>query len=87
MLAKTPEPPYYAVIFSSLRTDGDNDYTEMVKKMVDLAKTQIGFLGVESVRRELGITVSYWKDLNSIKNWKNNSEHKIAQAKGKLEWY
>ena len=55
--------------------------------MVDLAKTQIGFLGVESVRRELGITVSYWKDLNSIKNWKNNSEHKIAQAKGKLEWY
>ena len=87
MIAKTPNPPYFAVIFSSIRTDEENSYSEMVKKMVDLAKTQAGFLGIESAREELGITVSYWKNLDSIKNWRNNSEHKIAQAKGKSVWY
>lgn len=87
--AETPEPPYYAVIFSSERTEGDNGYEEMGEKMVRLVSKQNGFLGAESVRGEngFGITVSYWDSLDSIKNWKENMEHKIAQDKGKREWY
>lgn len=87
-ISKTPEPPYYAVIFSSQRTDGDRNYGRMADKMVELASQQEGFLGIESARDEdLGITVSYWDSLQSIKNWKENSAHKIAQAKGKTDWY
>ena len=87
MIAKTPTPPYYAVIFSSIRTEEDNGYSEMADKMIGLAKQQEGFLGIESARNELGITVSYWKDLESIKKWKENSEHKLAQSQGRKEWY
>lgn len=87
MIAKTPTPPYYAVIFTSIRTDSHLDYDEMANKILELAKKQSGFLGVESVRNELGITVSYWTDLKSIKKWKENSDHKIAQERGQSEWY
>ena len=87
MTAKTPTPPYYAVIFTSTRTSGDNGYAEMADKMLKLAARQDGFLGVESAREELGITVSYWKDLESITNWKENIEHAIARKKGKTDWY
>ncbi len=87
MIADTPKPPYYAVIFSSIKAEIENGYSEMADLMVQLAKTQEGFLGVESARNELGITVSYWKDLESITNWKQNSEHLIAQDKGRKEWY
>ncbi|WP_457618884.1 antibiotic biosynthesis monooxygenase family protein [Lutibacter sp.] len=87
MIAKTPKPPYYAVIFSSIRTEGDKGYSEMANKMVELARLQEGFLGVESAREELGITVSYWTDLNAIKKWKENAEHLIAREKGRKEWY
>jgi heme-degrading monooxygenase HmoA len=87
MIAKTPKPPYYAVIFTSERTEGDHGYFSMAEKIVALAETQPGFLGLESARSETGITVSYWKDLISIKKWKENSEHLIAQEKGKSIWY
>ena len=87
MIAMTPTPPYYAVIFSSIRKKGDNGYNKMAEVMVQLASKQDGFLGVESVSEELGITVSYWKDLDSIKKWKENEKHKVAQIKGKSEWY
>jgi heme-degrading monooxygenase HmoA len=87
MIASTPEPPYYAVIFSSVRTEKFDGYSEMADLMVKLASTQEGFLGVESARNELGITVSYWKDLESIKKWKQHSDHLIAQSKGRTEWY
>ncbi|MDR7240565.1 antibiotic biosynthesis monooxygenase family protein [Neobacillus drentensis] len=86
--AITPEPPYYAVIFSSQRTEGNNGYGEMADKMVELASKQKGFLGVESARDDvLGITVSYWDSLESIKNWKENAAHIVAQEKGKSIWY
>lgn len=86
--AKTPKPPYYAVVFTSQRTDGDRGYGEMAKKMEELASQQQGFLGVESVRdSRLGITVSYWDSLDAIRIWKENSAHKFAQEKGKEEWY
>jgi len=87
IIAKTPKPPYYAVIFTSLRTDGDNGYTAMATRMVELAKQQPGFLGVESAREAVGITVSYWSDLESIKSWKANAEHQVAQQRGRKEWY
>lgn len=88
VITKTPEPPYYAVIFSSQRTDGDNGYGAMATKMVELASKQPGFLGVESARDEqLGITVSYWDSIDAIQAWKEHSAHIIAQEKGKFEWY
>ena len=87
MIAKTPEPPYFAVIFTSIKTPRDEGYNEMAEKMIALAAKQEGFLGVEAARNEIGITVSYWKDVASIKKWKEISEHKIAQEKGKTTWY
>ena len=75
--------PYYAVIFTSIVTKNTEGYSEMAIKMEDLAKTQSGFLGIESAREAVGITVSYWESLEAIKAWKQNSEHLIAQQKGK----
>jgi len=87
MIAETPQPPYYAVIFTSVRTEGDNGYSEMADRMVEIASQQDGFLGVESARNELGITVSYWRDLEAIRKWKEHAEHSIAREKGRSEWY
>ncbi|KPP99438.1 antibiotic biosynthesis monooxygenase [Marinobacter sp. HL-58] len=86
-IANTPKPPYYAVIFSSHRTDGDNGYAEMAEQMVNLAAEQPGFLGIESARECLGITVSYWESLEAIRNWKQNAEHQEAQRLGHQQWY
>lgn len=88
-LATTPKPPYYAVIFTSLRTDGDHGYDQMAARMVELAGQQPGFLGVESVRDDagLGITVSYWESEDAIRRWKTQAEHRVAQEKGRAQWY
>ncbi len=85
-LSTTPKPPYYAVIFSSVRTPGDNGYAHMAKRMVELATQQPGFLGFESARQEIGITVSYWSSLAAIKAWKEHAAHLEAQGRAK-EWY
>jgi heme-degrading monooxygenase HmoA len=87
MIATTPTPPYYAVIFTSIRTHVDEGYEEMAIKMVELAQQQHGYLGVESARNETGITVSYWKDLQSIKQWKQQTDHLLAQQLGRQKWY
>jgi len=87
MIANTPKPPYYAVIFTSLRTPGDNGYGDMARQMEELAKQQAGYLGIESAREELGITVSYWSSLEAIKAWKANVDHLGAQAMGRSQWY
>ena len=87
MIAKTPRPPYYAVIFTTTRTEGDNGYGETAKQMAELAATMPGYLGAESARQDIGITVSYWKDLESIKNWKYQMEHTEARDKGREIWY
>jgi heme-degrading monooxygenase HmoA len=86
--AKTPEPPYYAVIFTSQRTQGDRGYAAMAQRMVELAAQQPGFLGVESARGAdgLGITVSYWSSEEAIAAWKALLEHKPAQEAGKRVW-
>ncbi|WP_318512367.1 antibiotic biosynthesis monooxygenase family protein [Photobacterium leiognathi] len=87
LLANTPKPPYYAVIFTSVRTAGDNGYREAANRMIELAEQQPGYLGAESAREDVGITVSYWADLESIKNWKANTEHREAQKTGRKLWY
>lgn len=87
LIANTPEPPYYAVIFSSLRNDDIEGYAETAARMVELAARQTGFLGVESAREDLGITISYWSDLASIKKWKAHAEHLEAQKLGIEKWY
>ena len=79
--------PYYAVIFTSRQTENIEGYTEMAELMETLAKQQPGFLGIESARNEIGITVSYWQSLESIKNWKANLDHLVAQKKGREQWY
>lgn len=87
MIAKTPKPPYYAVIFTNTRTSGDGGYESMAQEMVKLASKQEGFLGHESAREEVGITVSYWESLNAIKNWKMQTDHMLAQKFGREKWY
>ena len=87
MIASTPQPPYYAVIFTSLRTNINEGYNDMTDLMVELAKQQEGYLGHESARNEIGITISYWKSLNAIRQWKENAEHLLAQKLGKEKWY
>ncbi len=87
MIAETPQPPYYAVIFTSIRTEVDRGYSEMANRMTELAQLQDGFLGVESAREETGITVSYWRDLESIRKWRDNAEHTFAREKGRSVWY
>tara|TARA_R110002167_G_scaffold13570_10_gene56241 strand:+ start:1777 stop:2085 length:309 start_codon:yes stop_codon:yes gene_type:complete len=79
--------PYYSVIFTSTRTDGDNGYSEMALKMEDLARQQPGFLELESARSEVGITISYWESLEAIADWKANTDHLMAQRKGIKDWY
>lgn len=84
--ATTPQPPYYAVIFTSVRTEGDNGYGETAKQMLELASIQPGFLGFETARQEIGISVSYWSTLEAIKAWKENAAHGQAQNRAK-DWY
>ena len=79
--------PYYAVIFTSTQTNTTLGYEDMAKQMESLAKQQPGFLGVESARNDVGITVSYWRSLEAIKNWKQQLEHLQAQQLGKTKWY
>ena len=97
MIANTPKPPYYAVIFTSVRTDVAEGYGDTATRMVELAHGQPGFLGVESARDShsdqyagagpLGITVSYWESVEAIRNWKQHAEHLIAQQTGRDRWY
>ena len=91
-LAATPRPPYTAVIFTSLRTEGDHGYGAMSAAMEALAREQPGYLGIESVRagqsvESLGITVSYWVDEDAARAWKQVARHLTAQRRGRDTWY
>jgi len=87
MIARTPSPPYFAVIFTSIKRPNDIGYFEMAKRMEELVVKQPGYLGHESARDGLGITVSYWESLEAIAAWKELSHHKTAQELGKDSWY
>lgn len=78
---------YYAVIFTSIRTDGDKGYAAMAVEMEKLARRQPGFIGMESARDQVGITVSYWETLEDIARWKSQADHLVAQQKGRSDWY
>ncbi|MGW1030457.1 antibiotic biosynthesis monooxygenase family protein [Streptomyces sp. NPDC002577] len=88
-----PEPafetPYYAVIFTSVRTEGDGGYGETAARMEELVKDVPGFLGMDLARTPggLGITVSYFRDEDAIKEWRSDMEHRAAQKRGREEWY
>ena len=86
--ASTPEPPYYAVIFTSQRTPDDHGYEAMADRMGEIAKQMPGYLGIESTRGAdgLGITVSYWRSEADIVNWKRQVDHQAAQEQGKKQW-
>jgi heme-degrading monooxygenase HmoA len=86
-IAQTPRPPYYAVIFTNELNDNTEGYEKTAKRMVELAEQQPGFLGFESARDGIGISVSYWQDLDSIKQWKQQTEHELAQSMGIKQWY
>ncbi|MEO6276357.1 antibiotic biosynthesis monooxygenase [Roseateles sp.] len=88
-MSALPEPPYYAVIFTSQRTAVDGGYGDMADHMAALAAEQPGYLGVESTRGEdgLGITVSYWRSTDDIAAWRRNAEHKVARDTGRSDWY
>ncbi len=79
--------PYYAVIFTSTQTEQIDGYEKMAIEMENLARKQHGFLGIDSARNDVGITVSYWESLEAIKNWKLQSDHLMAQQKGRSDWY
>lgn len=89
VFAPTPQPPYYAAIFTSQRTAGDQGYGAMADRMLELAGQQPGYLGAESVRdaHGFGITVSYWSSEAAIRDWKQHAEHQVAQAQGHARWY
>lgn len=88
-IASTPRPPYYAVIFTSIRNSGGPEYEAMAARMAALAASQPGYLGLESVRQQdgLGISVSYWQSEAAIEAWRANAEHQLAQEAGKRTWY
>jgi len=86
--ALTPEPPYTAVIFTSVRTEGDRGYAVMAQRMDALAAEQPGYLGIESAREgDFGFTASYWVDEPAAAAWKQVAEHLVAQARGRDVWY
>jgi len=88
-IANTPEPPYYAVLFTNIRAEDDEGYAEVAARVLEAAFNQPGFLGIESTRKEggLGITVSYWADLDAVRQWKTQVDHQEAQRLGKKRWY
>lgn len=88
MIAETPQPPYYLVTFTSIRSPGDQGYAEAARRMLELAREQPGFLGVESARDDgLGITLSYWQSEEAILAWRRHAEHAAVREKGRESWY
>lgn len=79
--------PYYAVIFTSVLNENIQGYDEMTDYMMQLVHQQPGFLGVDSARDKIGITVSYWNSLEAIDNWRTNLQHQSAKNQGKGKWY
>ena len=86
-IANTPDPPYYAVIFTAIYSANHEGYPEMAAQMRTLVDKQPGFLGYESATEDLNITISYWQDLNAIANWKEQIDHQKAQQQGRALWY
>ena len=87
MIAQLPAPPYYAVIFTTVLSEHTEGYEEMAKEMETLAKAQPGYLGIDTARAAIGITVSYWESLEAISAWKHHIAHTKTKAQGRNQWY
>jgi heme-degrading monooxygenase HmoA len=85
----TPEPPFYAVIFTATHTDDTEGYAEKAERMYELASAMPGFIGIEAASMESGgeISVTYWRDEESIREWKADADHLVAQQLGKERWF
>jgi heme-degrading monooxygenase HmoA len=89
-ISKTPEPPYYAVVFTSINADVDHtEHVEMSARLVQRASTYEGFLGIEAARNSdgTGVAAVYWQDLDSMRAWAQDPEHQVAKRKGREIWY
>lgn len=87
MIAQTPKPPYYAVIFTSYLVENTEEYQQISLELEQLAEKQDGFLGFEAARDGMGLFISYWKDEEAIREWKKEMSHQMAQKRGREEWY
>ncbi|MFF1447524.1 antibiotic biosynthesis monooxygenase family protein [Streptomyces sp. NPDC058274] len=83
------EPPYYAVVFTSVRTEESDGYGETGERMEELVRGVPGFLGMDHARTPggLSITVGYFKDEAALQQWRSDAEHRAAQRRGRAEWY
>lgn len=83
------DPPYYAVVFTSLRTEDDDGYVETAERMGELVREVPGFLGEDSARTPggLSVTVAYFRDLAGIEKWREHAEHRAAKAYRREHWY
>lgn len=83
------EPPYYAVVFTTVRTEDQSGYSETSARMEEMVKEVPGFLGMDHAQTPggLGITVGYFRDADALTEWRNNAEHRAAQKRGQAEWY
>ncbi|GHH82925.1 hypothetical protein GCM10017771_08420 [Streptomyces capitiformicae] len=83
------EPPYYAVVFTSVKTADQSGYGETAERMEELVKDVPGFLGMDHARTPggLSITVGYFRDADAIERWRSDVEHRAAQKRGRAEWY
>lgn len=87
MIAQTPKPPYYAVIFTSYLVENTEEYQQISLELEQLAEKQDGFLGFEAARDGMGLFISYWKNEEAIREWKKEMSHQMAQKRGREEWY
>jgi len=90
MKTSPPKPPYYVVIFTSIRTEGDEEaYQELAAQMVELASSQPGYLGFDHFQqgKQKSVSISYWQDEDALLNWKKVTEHQAAQKQGRDQWY
>ena len=87
MIISTPPTPYFAVIFTSILDEHDPEYFRMNDMLRQQAEKLDGFLGEDSARNDYGISISYWKDLDSIQQWRQNADHQWAKQKGRKDFY
>ena len=87
MLSSNDFIPYYAVIFTSILKHHEKEYDEMAIQMTELAKSQPGYIGFETARNVIGISISYWDSTDAIQNWKKHASHLLAQQLGQDKWY
>lgn len=78
----------YAVIFKAEFDELDAEYAKTASRLRDIAIKNYGCSGfVSSTEGNFELAISYWPDRNAISAWKNDPEHREAQAKGKSKWY